>query len=294
MPDLSGKRTPRVAPEVLGRAQQGDRDALGEVLEVLAGPVRRLCGRMVWEPADADDAAQEILLKVLTKLGSFRGESQVWTWVYRIALNHLLSRRPTAFEASGLDFDTFAADLADGLGDPATSPDADLLADEVRVGCTLGMLQCLDRDHRLAWVLGVALGVPGDIAADVIGVTPAAYRKRLSRARAKLSAFVNANCGLVEPSNPCRCHRRTDRAVELGRVVPGRPRFGSTRLSSAVAEMRFLHDASALFAAIPDHDPRTTTALVRSLLDQATTVVGDHVSSAGSAAAPSHPPRAMG
>ncbi len=201
-------------------------------------------------------------------------------------------RRP--FEASGLDFDTFAADLADGLGDPATRPDADLLADEVRVGCTLGMLQCLDRDHRLAWVLGVALGLPGHIAADVIGVTPAAYRKRLSRARAKLSAFVNANCGLVEPTNPCRCHRRIDRAIELGRVVNARPRFGPTTLSSAVAEMRFLHDASALLAAIPDHDPRTTTATVRSLLDQATTVISGHVSSADTAAAPSRPARPGG
>src|ERR1041384_3005902 len=52
-------------------------------------PVSRLALRMLGHPADAEDAAQEILVIVVTHLGSFRGESAFMTWVWRIAANHL-------------------------------------------------------------------------------------------------------------------------------------------------------------------------------------------------------------
>ena len=66
---------------------------------------------------DARDASQEILVRVVTHLSTFRGESRFLTWVYRIAANHLISARRSRVEAQGLTFEAFAADLADGLDD---------------------------------------------------------------------------------------------------------------------------------------------------------------------------------
>ena len=103
------------------------------------------------------------------------------------------------------------------------------MLEEVRIGCTLALLQCLSPDQRLAYILGEILELDHGEAAEVLGVTPTAYRKRLSRARGRVTGFMLGHCGLIDPANPCRCSRRVARATELGRVDPGRPRFARSR-----------------------------------------------------------------
>jgi DNA-directed RNA polymerase specialized sigma24 family protein len=88
--------------------------------------------------ADAQDATQEILIKILTPLGSFRGDSDFMTWAQRIAISHLTSllRTRTSKEVS---FDTLATDLEDGLrfGAKQSAPaeDEQLLAYQVFIEC---------------------------------------------------------------------------------------------------------------------------------------------------------------
>lgn len=173
-----------VSPEqIVAAATAGDADAAEALLSRVRDDVYGLSLRMLWDPDDAEDATQEILLKVLTRLDSYRGEAAVRTWVHRIAVNHLLDRRRSRLERQRLSFEAFAEDLATGLADPDPSlaPDTDLLAEEVKLGCTLAMLTCLDRNHRVAWILDEVFELSSDEAAWVCGVTPAAHRKRLSR-----------------------------------------------------------------------------------------------------------------
>jgi len=75
------------------RAQQGDQAALEELIAQIQSKVYGLALRMLWHPEDAQDATQEILLRVVTHLATFRGESSFYTWVYRIAANHLFRFR---------------------------------------------------------------------------------------------------------------------------------------------------------------------------------------------------------
>jgi len=100
--------------EVPGRlvdaAVAGDRQALEELLRLVAGDVRRLAQRMLWHPQDAEDATQEILVKVATRLSSFRGSARVTTWVHRIAVNHLLTTRRRRAEDPSLTFAAFGRD----------------------------------------------------------------------------------------------------------------------------------------------------------------------------------------
>ena len=71
-------------------AKAGDGHALEALLEAVQGPVYGLALRMLWHPADAEDATQEILIKVVTHLSQFRGDSSFKTWMFRVATNHLL------------------------------------------------------------------------------------------------------------------------------------------------------------------------------------------------------------
>jgi RNA polymerase sigma factor (sigma-70 family) len=176
---------------------------------------------MLGHPADAEDAAQEILIVVLTHLGSFRGESAFRTWVWRIATNHLgrvrRGRRETVtFEL--LD-ERLHSGLRDEVPDPS-DPESELLAAELRLRCTQAMLLCLDRDLRVAYLLGDVFELSSAEAADVLQIDPAAYRKRLSRARLRLHDFVRSWCGVYAADNPCRCGGQVPCAIERQLLDP--------------------------------------------------------------------------
>ena len=109
----------------------------------------------------------------------------------------------------------FAA--AEAIGAP-TDAERSLLTEEVKIGCTLGMLQCLNRPHRLAYVLGEILDLPGPEAADALAIAPELFRKRLQHARTAIESFTRTYCGLVSDTAACACHRRVPAAVRGGRV----------------------------------------------------------------------------
>lgn len=238
---------------LVGRAAGGDGEALEAVLGAIKDDVYRLSVRMLWHPADAEDATQEILIKVMTRLGGFRGEAAFSTWVYRVAVNHLLTTRQRRAERAAASFEAFAQDLATGLDEPydAGAVDAELLAEEVKVGCTQGMLLCLDRAHRVAYILGEVFGLSSEEAASILEIEPAAYRKRLSRARTRVQGFMRGHCGLLDEANACRCSRRVGTAIRQGRVDPDNLLF-ARGVRDGVRRMDRLYDAAAVFRSHPE------------------------------------------
>lgn len=210
--------------DLVQQAQNGSALALEGVMSRIHDDIYQLALKMLWRPEDAQDATQEILIRVMTHLGGFRYQSAFTTWVYRIAVNVLLTTRKQCAEQHTLSFEQFGQDLYDGLSDdppPGSSMvEQRLLAEEIKRGCTQGMLLCLDRPQRIAYILGAILALSGDEAAEILEITPAAFRKRLSRARTGIRNFMQQTCGLVDPANGCRCSRRIQRAVDLGRIDP--------------------------------------------------------------------------
>jgi RNA polymerase sigma factor (sigma-70 family) len=259
---------PAIDARLVRRAADGDRGALEAVVRGVQDDVYRLALRMLWHPADAEDATQEILVRLVTRLDAFRGEAAFATWAYRVAVNHLLTTRRRRAERAALSLDEFGDDLARGFDRAYAAPGVDdgLLEEEVKVGCTQAMLLCLDRGQRAAYIVGEVFDLPSEEAAWILELTPAAYRKRLSRARARVSSFMDGHCGLVRPENPCRCHRRIGTAIATGRVDPANllfARAGAVR--RGIEEMEGLHASAAVLRSHPD--TRAPDALARRVLD---------------------------
>lgn len=265
----------------VARARAGEPAALEFVVRAVQKDVYNLALRFLWHPQDAEDATQEILIRIVTGLGSFRGESGLRTWVYRVACNTLLTLRKQRMEQQPLSFDEFGEDLARGLSDDRLSVEFDidekLMLEEVKIGCTLAMLQCLDRDQRLAYILGEIIELDHNEAAEVLETTPSAYRKRLSRARASIVTFMTSRCGLVNPDNACRCRRRVTTAVTLGRIEPSNLLFASSleqarRFPQVLAEIRKLEAArrvAALYQSHPVENPSGDfVAWLKELIDE--------------------------
>lgn len=200
-------------------AVAGNRAALERIVRALQGDIYGLALRMLCNREDAEDATQEILVRIVTHLAQFDSRSKLKTWVYRVAVNYILDFRKSAVERLHLSFESFAEDLMGGLDlEAPAETEHSLLIEEVKVACTLGMLQCLDRPHRLAYVLGEILELPGPEAAEALDISPDLFRKRLQHARSAILTFTRSYCGLASDTALCRCNRQLPAALRAGKV----------------------------------------------------------------------------
>jgi hypothetical protein len=133
------------------------------------------------------------------------------------------------------------------------------------------MLMCLDREHRLAFVLGEILELSGDEAAAIAGAEPATFRKRLQRARERLDEFMGGRCGVANPDHPCRCARQAPVAARLGVIDGARPRFAQhpARARAAARAIEGLQSAAEVMRSHPDYlAPEAFADEMRRLLDE--------------------------
>ena len=172
---------------------EGNAEALEKLLGGIQDMVFNLSLRMLGTIPDAEDASQEILVRVMTNLGTFRRESNFHTWVYRIAVNYLLNYKKSMFAHQPLDFEFYGNDIKYAVLDETEGlieeESRQQLAEELKLSCTNVMLQCLDAESRCIFILGTMFRLDSAVAGEILGISPAAYRKRLSRIREKMAAF---------------------------------------------------------------------------------------------------------
>ncbi|MBN9657708.1 MAG: RNA polymerase sigma factor [Acidobacteria bacterium] len=252
--------------ELVARAQAGDRQSLEELVTRHQPWIYNIALRMLYTRENAEDATQEILIRLLRGLHTFHGESKFRTWLYRLATNQILSfQRKWAASDPAYSFDWFAGDL-DGTGlcelpDPRTVPvPVEVLIEEAKMSCTAAMLLCLDGRQRLVFTLGEIFGVSDSVGAEVAGVTPANFRQILARTRRDLYAFLDGKCGLVNESNPCRCPKKIRGFMERGYLKPDSLQFatGHLRKVREVASSRgseLIEASDRLYAALYQDQP---------------------------------------
>jgi RNA polymerase sigma factor (sigma-70 family) len=266
--------------ELVARARGGSRDALEQLIAGHQAWIYNIVVRMVYLPEDAEDATQEILVKLITKLATFEGKSSFRTWLYRIVVNHVLNMKRGRADAAGWTFRRYADSLDAtpdlDLPDPNSVPaDVQLLVDEARIGCTTAMLLCLDREQRIIYILGEVFGVTDAVGAELLDVSRDNFRQKLARARRDLHSFLHGRCGLIDEANPCRCARKTRGFVQAGYVNPHNLLFARAHVLHVrdVAESR-CEDLKALDQAYADlHrnqpflQPTDFVASLRTLID---------------------------
>ena len=146
--------------QLVAAAVGGDQAALEALINRHHPWIYNLALRMVMVPADAEDVTQEVLVKILTKLGSYDPEKGAFrTWLYRVVTNHVLNMKARGYEEAITDFDAYYS-FVDRVPDqePEDTPETALIAEDLKIGCVMGTLLCLDRTQRLTFILAVAFG----------------------------------------------------------------------------------------------------------------------------------------
>ena len=224
---------------------------------------------------DAEDASQEILIKVITSLSTFRKESAFSTWVYRIAVNYLLNVKKSQFANRPLSFEFYGSDIDAGFipNDPAITKGVDesLLTEELKMSCTNVMLQCFDPQSRVIYVLGVMFRIDSKICGEILDISAEAYRKRLSRIREQMATFLKQYCGLTA-SGKCNCQKRIGYAINTHRLNPAQLEYTNLKKADVLRSeytnaMERMDELSFVFSELPSYrSPDTVRHFVTTLL----------------------------
>lgn len=211
---------------LIEKALSGDKKGLEELILRHQNWIYNIAVRMVFNPDDAKDVTQEVLIKIITKLSSFKAESSFRTWVYRIVINHTLNLKKTASEMQRENNFESYGEAIDKCPDHELHSEMNLgfdtttVVEEVKLSCMYGMLLCLDREQRIVFILGVLFGVTDKVGAELMEISKENFRKKLSRSRKDIFSFMNSKCGLMKKTNLCHCSKKAKALIEYGAVNP--------------------------------------------------------------------------
>lgn len=268
---------PSKTNELIDLAANGNSAALEKLLTSIQDFVFNLSLRMLGTISDAEDATQEILIKVMTNLSTFRKESKFTTWVYRIAVNYLINYKKSMFSKYPLSFEYYRNDILAGsienTDDLLMGIEKEALAGELKLSCTNVMLQCLDPQSRCIFILGTMFHVDSRIAGEILDMTPENYRQKLSRIKRKMAGFLSYYCGLTE-TGFCSCHNRIGYAITHNRVNPKKLEYSNLKeydkevLIAFTENMEMLDEMASAFSDLPAYQsPVSAKELISRLLN---------------------------
>jgi RNA polymerase sigma-70 factor, ECF subfamily len=194
--------------DLLEEARAGSGPALEALLERHEARLYRFARRLCRHREDAEDVLQESLLAAARGLPRFRGASSIGTWLYTIARSFCIKkRRKSVFAPAEVSLDTGASAAAIGLADPSRRPDEALEASRLEAALEREMAR-LDRPYREVLLLRDVEGLSSAEVARVTGLSVAAVKTRLHRARARLREalaplIAPRGAAAPPPARPC-------------------------------------------------------------------------------------------
>jgi RNA polymerase sigma-70 factor (ECF subfamily) len=192
--DLSPERRAEVAEvedlRLVQSLREGSECAYEELLTRFQQPVYALALRLLSDPSEASDVVQEVFLKVFRNIGSFRGQSSLKTWVYRITVNEAHNARRWFFRHRRQETDLDVGpeetrDWKETIPDGSRSPFDEALDREQRVMIEAA-LQRINPIFREAVVLRDIADMSYEEIVGVLGVTLGTVKSRILRGREAL------------------------------------------------------------------------------------------------------------
>jgi RNA polymerase sigma-70 factor (ECF subfamily) len=173
--------------EAIRLVHQGDSEAFAFVYRSYSQFVHRVCLRMLRDPADAEDAAQDVFVRVFLKINTFRGESAFSSWLYRLTTNVVLMR----FRRDKLNY-TSLGDCTKGDADPIREiggPDLNLtgLLDWIDLQAAIDVLP---DGYKAAFILHEVLGYEHKEIAAIFGYSVGNSKSQLHKARMRLRKLL--------------------------------------------------------------------------------------------------------
>ncbi len=213
--DLNSERSPEPGAdwedlELVAALREGSEDAYEILLSKFQQPVYNLALRLLNDPSDACDVAQEVFLKVFRNVGQFRGQSSLKTWVYRIAINEAHNQRRWFFRHRhrevGLDEEQEESrSMVDVLPDGGPSP-FDYVFDQEKHALVEESLTRINPTFREVVVLRDIMDLTYEEIAEILQLSLGTVKSRIMRGR---EALRLALMGQLEPQRTLQLVAKT-------------------------------------------------------------------------------------
>jgi len=175
-----------------------------------------LAYRMTGNKDDANDITQETFIQAFKSIDTFKGESQVYTWLYRIARNNCLRFLAKKYKTTFLSLQELTEKVSSPVSEEISESEKSEYIMQVKDGCLSGLLRCLSLQQRLAFILNVLLNLPIEQVASVLDKSENATRILVHRSKQNIKDFLCCNCSVYDSRNPCRCENLINFSLKQG------------------------------------------------------------------------------
>ena len=254
-----------------------DKTILPELLQSISKKIYNLSLRYLNDFDEANDATQDILIKIYNNYNKLREKEKFVSWSLTIATNHLINLKRVNKRFQHLSFDIMEQDcniqFATNAEPSIFNSENDVLLAELKISCTQAMLMCLSKDERMIYILSSMFEQNSSQGAQIMNISREAYRKKLSRTKNKLRNFLENNCGLINKTATCKCRNRINYALETHRISRERLSFASPEhigvsfeIKDFINTMDNLEHYSDVFKTNPDMElPDRIINMIKSL-----------------------------
>lgn len=198
---------------------------------------------------DADDITQETFIQAFKSLDKFKGESQIYTWLYKIAKNNCIrfleKKKKITFLSLQKLTDNASSPVAAGI------PETEKMhyIKQVKDGCLSALLRSLSLQQRLAFILNVLLGLSLEQVSNVIDKSENATRILVHRSKQNIRNYLCANCSLFDPENSCHCENLINFSLKQNWIRPG---DSMHNVEQTEAEIKSLNDVVGLYKTLEE------------------------------------------
>jgi RNA polymerase sigma-70 factor (ECF subfamily) len=216
-------RSPEISDDLLQRLKNRDPHGFDELFDNCSPGIYRLAYRMTGDSREAEDITQETFSQVYQNIDTFRGESQIYTWIFSIAKN---SCYRWIKKNNRMTFPSYEEMLSEASASGDMNEYTELekrdLIGQVKEGCLTGLVRCLSPDQRASFVMHVFLGLSIFDISRIMERSEGAIKILIHRGRNNLREFLCKNCSVYDDTNPCKCANMVDFSLKKGWISRGK------------------------------------------------------------------------
>lgn len=226
-------------------------DTFNDIYSSYSNKIYNFIYKILGDKNIAEDITQETFIQVFQKYETFRGESNILTWIYTIAKNNCFKYFNKTRRVTFQDIEN----LINTTSIPIEKTEYDNLVkqiyiDQVKEGCLLGLLRCLSYYQRISFILHILYEIPIMVTALIINKSPNAARILIHRARSNLKTFLCKNCSLYDAKNNCKCENLISFSLKQGWIK----RENDSLISKKIEfELHTFGDEIAIYKTLKDH-----------------------------------------
>lgn len=214
--------------------------------------IYNLAFRMTGDREDADDITQETFIQAFKSFHKFKGESQVYTWLYKIAVNKCFRVLKKKNRTSFLSLQHLINHAGSPVSDEVSETEKMNYINQVKDGCLSGLLRCLSLQQRFAFILNILLGLPVTQVAGIIDKSENATRILVHRSKQNIKHFLCSNCSLYDSKNSCRCDNLINFSLKHGWIGADNKENDTLQIESEIKELK---SVVGLYRTLPEKIP---------------------------------------